>query len=442
MASRREVPRPRRFACCLKHRALTDVEMASLQCTLVTDEHGVQEKPVVLFFHDESTFHCKDFYQHQIWCKEGSAVCGCRSKSEGDSVMVSAFICLALVLPLYEKECGGVNGWWTSVDMARHVEVLLRKIEHSCAGAECIFVFDHSTNHKKYAHDALKASKMNLGCGVSSVTDKEGVVWHHNFRKGCFNGEEFDMMCPYPGWSATQPDPLHPPEFICKGVHAILTERYGEEVLFDSLPDTGARGPALSADARRELLDDEPDFAATRPLLWEQIELHASADGRYSVWFLPKFHCELNPIELLWCTAKRSLRSKLNGSIDSLRLWLDNILNGVQYLWVAKWHRHCLNFVRGYAKFPLAEDVDNVLPFVQCHSHRKAPQKNSLIEIVRLEEADVEIAGAHFFDLLDDAVIAKGVIKHEKSEQTKLTKAWLRGLPSVCAAADSGSDTD
>jgi transposase len=47
------------------------------------------------------------------------------------------------------------------------------------------------------------------------------------------------------------------------------------------------------------MLFNQPDFAGVKSLL----ELECSAHG-VSVMFLPKFHCELNPIEQCWGYAK------------------------------------------------------------------------------------------------------------------------------------------
>ena len=58
----------------------------------------------------------------------------------------------------------------------------------------------------------------------------------------------------------------------------------------------------LTSDERRELLNSHPDFMAARPIVQEQIEKCVG----WTVLFLPKYHCELNPIELLWCTVSGS----------------------------------------------------------------------------------------------------------------------------------------
>lgn len=50
----------------------------------------------------------------------------------------------------------------------------------------------------------------------------------------------------------------------------------------------------------RRVLSLQPDFVAEKPLLQVIIE-----KAGHKCLFLPKFHCELNPIEMVWGQAKR-----------------------------------------------------------------------------------------------------------------------------------------
>ena len=47
----------------------------------------------------------------------------------------------------------------------------------------------------------------------------------------------------------------------------------------------------------------------------------------YVCLYLPKYHCELNPIERNWCHAKKVSRQYVNGSIVRLR-GTTNIIRG------------------------------------------------------------------------------------------------------------------
>jgi hypothetical protein len=51
------------------------------------------------------------------------------------------------------------------------------------------------------------------------------------------------------------------------------------------------------------------------------LESTAAARGAI-VRFSPKYHCELNPIELVWATVKRKLRATRHYTLDGLRSYL------------------------------------------------------------------------------------------------------------------------
>jgi hypothetical protein len=46
-------------------------------------------------------------------------------------------------------------------------------------------------------------------------------------------------------------------------------------------------------------------------------------DNKFSLMFLPKFHCEMNWAELYWCTMKTYVRSKVDGKLGTMHkaLW-------------------------------------------------------------------------------------------------------------------------
>jgi hypothetical protein len=56
----------------------------------------------------------------------------------------------------------------------------------------------------------------------------------------------------------------------------------------------------------RRMLKTEPDFAAQKSQIEEAIERR----GHYCL-FYPKYHCELNYIEMVWGWAKREARKKI-----------------------------------------------------------------------------------------------------------------------------------
>ena len=86
-----------------------------------------------------------------------------------------------------------------------------------------------------------------------------------------------------------------------KGMRCVLEER-------------GVDFTGMNAACMREKLKTLSDFKCFFSIVQEVVE------GRNHIcMFLPRFHCELNPIERCWCHAKKFTRAHCNGSIIRLR---------------------------------------------------------------------------------------------------------------------------
>ena len=70
----------------------------------------------------------------------------------------------------------------------------------------------------------------------------------------------------------------------------------------------------MTADKMRQKLNEFPDFA-NQPTILEEL---VRSRGHICL-YLPKYHCELNPIERNWCHAKKISRQYVNGTIVKLR---------------------------------------------------------------------------------------------------------------------------
>ena len=68
----------------------------------------------------------------------------------------------------------------------------------------------------------------------------------------------------------------------------------------------------------RWCMAQQPDFQAEANVL-----IQLAIDRGYTMWFLPKFHCELNWIELAWGTMKQFTRAKIDGRWSTMvkALW-------------------------------------------------------------------------------------------------------------------------
>ena len=66
--------------------------------------------------------------------------------------------------------------------------------------------------------------------------------------------------------------------------------------------------------------------------------------------FLPKFHCELNPIEQVWGQSKRYCRGHTNFTLVKLRDILNPALDSVTVDLMRKYFRKAREYERAYLK--------------------------------------------------------------------------------------------
>ena len=75
----------------------------------------------------------------------------------------------------------------------------------------------------------------------------------------------------------------------------------------------------------KECLASQPDFSCGKIWLEEVLEIRG-----HKMLFLPKFHCELNWIEMVWANVKQELRRSCDYSITLLKLRFPVVLSSVQ----------------------------------------------------------------------------------------------------------------
>ena len=102
-------------------------------------------------------------------------------------------------------------------------------------------------------------------------------------------------------------------------------------------------GPTLPNCCARRLLGTHPDFRDS--LIW--IMETAAARGHLCIFF-PKFHSELNFIEMIWAYGKGSLRRNCTFSFKDLQNKLPDVLNSVPLSFIKKASRQCFRFMDAY----------------------------------------------------------------------------------------------
>ena len=95
------------------------------------------------------------------------------------------------------------------------------------------------------------------------------------------------------------------------------------------------------------LLSQQPDFLAQQEWLTETVEMHMDC----RIIFYPKFHCELNFIELIWAFMKAFLRKRCENNYKRMKALVPTVLDEhVSLRLVRRVCVHCLRFMDGYRR--------------------------------------------------------------------------------------------
>ena len=184
-------------------------------------------------------------------------------------------------------------------------------LERKFPGRRLVFIFDHSPIHRTKADDALNASEMNVGPEGAQPLMRDGF-WHD--KRGRLHRQ-----------------PMVDAKGRAKGLRQVLIER--------GLFKEGMVKADMVA-----LLSKQPDFSQ-QPTLVEEL---LSKRG-HSVVFLPKFHCELNPVERIWATAKRYTRDRCTFKLKNLRKLIPKALT-ITLPEIQSYFAHCQAWAAAYAK--------------------------------------------------------------------------------------------
>ena len=262
----------------------------------MTKEEG--EKCIV-WWHDESAYNTSEDTPI-LWGEKGKLPI--KPKGKGSSIMVSEFIeekdgYLALSDEQYEFEVTNNDqdieksalavleigehreGYWNSDRFMEQVgkAVKIADVKYPPSqGYHHVWCFDHSCGHTAFAEDALIASKMNKGPGGKQPKMRD-TVW---------NG---------------QPQTMTLPDGRPKGAALVLEER-------------GYNTKGIKLEEMRAILADHDEFKNEKC----RVDTFLSNSSHTCV-FIPKFHCELNPIERVWSQSKRYTRAYCDYTIASLR---------------------------------------------------------------------------------------------------------------------------
>jgi hypothetical protein len=304
----------------------------------------------IVWFHDESAYNTTEDTQ-MLWGEKGKLPI--KPKGKGSSIMVSEFIeekdgYLALSDEQYEFEVtnsgGGIKksalalleigenreGYWTGQRFVEQVTkaVKIAEVKYPTSqGYHHIWCFDHSCNHTAFAEDALIASKMNKGPGGKQPKMRD-TVW---------NG---------------QPQTMNLPDGRPKGAALVLEER-------------GYNTRGMKLEEMRAILADHDDFKNEKC----RVDRFLSNICHTCV-FIPKFHCELNPIERVWAQSKRYTRAYCDYTIGSLRRSIPLGLKSVSKENIANYVHRCRNYMFAYLEgSAVGQELEEKIKFYKSASY-------------------------------------------------------------------------
>ncbi|KAL5633413.1 hypothetical protein ACGC1H_003789 [Rhizoctonia solani] len=206
------------------------------------------------------------------------------------------------------------DGWFGTNHVVQQLSRAMSIVKKHYPHEEHVFIFDNATIHSKLPESAPNIYKMTLGPSQKVKGEEVGP-----------SGEIIKIEYA----PAILPDgtiqqfyhpsnhPITDLQGTFKGMALILEERGipGAQKLKRECPSTkqrqGCPPGSTSCCARRTMLN-QPDILAQKSIL----QIQAAAEG-FSVMYLPKYHCELNPIEQCWGAAKRVYRDFPSSSSEA-----------------------------------------------------------------------------------------------------------------------------
>lgn len=326
------------------------------------------EKLHILITHDECLFYANDD-RPIVWAPVGEPPL--RKKGQGKSIMVSDFLLeTSGRLKLNENETSlypnipvearkflkpGKNeeGWWTAEHLLDQViNYAIPIFEAKYPNAIGIFAFDNSTNHGAMAKDALNINNMNVNPGGKQAIMKSTFFGPNNtFQSMVFPSNH----------------PIFPNQ--PKGMKQILVERdlwYDGLVGHCQLCKLKIEDITRTDCCMRKILSLERDFKSQKSQLQEEIEKR----GHICI-FYPKYHCELNYIEMYWGAAKRYTRENCNYTWSSLQKTVPEALDSISLITIRKFARKSWRYMDIYRKGITGKVAEYAVK--KYKSHRRVP---------------------------------------------------------------------
>jgi len=171
----------------------------------------------------------------------------------------------------------GADAWWDHAQLLVQLDKAIKIFEEAHPNCIALFVFDQSSAHASLRPDALQAFDMNKSNRGKQRKQKDTIIPMNNPRPE-LRGKAQKMITE---------------DGEAKGLQQTLEERG-----FDVRAMRAKCSPVCPFESESccmaRLLSKQDDFRLQESLLEHKIK----TKGHICI-FLPKFHCELNPIEMV-----------------------------------------------------------------------------------------------------------------------------------------------
>jgi hypothetical protein len=172
----------------------------------------------------------------------------------------------------------GSNAWWDHVQLLMQVNRVILIFEEAHPDCIGLFLFDHSSVHASLGPDALRAFDMNKSNGGKQRKQKDTIIPMNNHYVE--HHGKAQKMTTEAGEAKGLQQTLEERRFNVRGMHIKCSPVC----------------PLKNDDCcMARLLSKQNDFRLQESLLEQKFKVR----GHICV-FLPKFHCKLNPIEMVW----------------------------------------------------------------------------------------------------------------------------------------------
>ncbi|KAJ3004691.1 hypothetical protein NUW54_g4694 [Trametes sanguinea] len=279
------------------------------------------ETEVIAIFHDECCFHANDF-KKTAWLREGETVR--QSKSRGRLIHVSDFITEATGRLVLRDESSG--------SILEDARVIIYPGSNgdawrTLAARHC----SYSTNlllTLRSPPDALRAFDMNKSNGGKQRKQRDTVIPDSNPTEALRG----------------RPQKMTLPNGDAKGLQQVLEERG-----FDVHKLRAKCSPVCPFESTgccmARLLSQQDDFKNQKSML----ELVIEKAGHACI-FLPKFHCELNPIEMYWGWCKYRYREVIKKNFEEAKQLAHRVLDSCPTDVIRRFINKSWRFMSAYRK--------------------------------------------------------------------------------------------